>query len=107
MSDWILTFIILSPMIAAILCLLIPAAQGLAYRFVALIGAGLTLPASIWICIYYDRTKAGFQFQQQIPWVPNLGIGYHVGVDGISVVLVLLTAIIITGGVFASWIHKN
>src|SRR5262245_52048488 len=106
MSEWILTFIILSPMIAAIICLLIPA-NGLAYRCVALLGAGLTLPASIWICLNYDRTRAGFQVQQHVPWVPSLGIGYHVGADGTSVVLILLTAIIITGGVFASWTHKN
>src|SRR5256714_1781386 len=107
MSDWILTFIILSPMVAAVLCLLIPAAYGLATRCVALLGAALTLPGAIWLCLNYDRTKAGFQFDQHIPWVPSLGIGYHVAADGTSVVLILLTAIIITAGVFATWTHKN
>jgi NADH-quinone oxidoreductase subunit M len=94
-------------MVAAILCLLIPAANGLLIRCVALAGAAFTLPASIWLCLNYDRTTAGFQFQQHIPWVASIGIGYHVGADGTSVVLILLTAIIITGGVFASWTHKN
>src|SRR5204863_8253695 len=45
--------------------------------------------------------------EQRADWIPTLGISYHVGVDGTSVVLILLTALIITGGVFASWTQKN
>lgn len=107
MTDYILSFVVLTPMVAASILLLLPAAQALAIRVVALVGAGLTLPAAIWICLHYDRSVGGFQFEQRVPWVPSLGISYHVAVDGTSVVLVLLTAIIITGGVFATWTHKN
>src|SRR5262249_54102136 len=105
--DWVLTFIILCPLTTAVILLLIPASQGLLIRLVALVGAGLTLPASIWVSLNYDRNIGGFQFDKQIPWVPQLGIGYHVGADGTSVVLILLTALIITGGVFASWTQQN
>ena len=45
----------------------------------------------------------GLQFLQDIIWVDRLGISYSVGVDGISLPLVLLTAIVIFSGVFASW----
>lgn len=76
-------------------------------RLVALAGAALTLPPSILLCINYDFSTGGFQFAQAIDWVPALGIRYHVAVDGTSAVLVLLTAVIITGGVFASWTQKN
>src|SRR3989442_3904477 len=46
---------------------------------------------------------AGFQFYEKVPLVPPLGISYEVGVDGISLLMVLLTSIIIMAGVFASW----
>src|SRR5579872_4995879 len=107
MTDNILTFIVLCPLTAAIVLLLLPPKQGLLIRLVALAGAALTLPPSIWLCFAYNRATGGFQFEQKLEWIPRLGISYHVGVDGTSVVLVLLTAVIITGGVFASWTQQN
>jgi NADH-quinone oxidoreductase subunit M len=107
MTDYLLTFVILTPLIAATILLLLPTAQGLLIRLVALAGAGLTLPPAIWLCLAYDRTRGGFQFEQNIAWVPDFGIRYHVAADGISVVLILLTALIITGGVFASWTRPD
>ncbi len=106
MSGHLLSFVVLCPIVAAIALLLIPASKGLLIRFVGLAGAGLTLPPAIYITLAYNRAVGGFQFEESVPWVRPLGITYHVGVDGTSVVLVLLTAIIITGGIFASWTQK-
>src|SRR3974390_2236741 len=107
MTQYLLTFIILAPLIAAGVLLLLPAEHGLLIRGVALAGAALTLPPTLWLCLNYDRTAGGFQFAQNIAWVPSLGIHYHVAVDGISLALVLLTSLIITGGVFASWTRPD
>jgi len=107
MTAYLLTFTILCPFLAAIVLLLLPASRGLLIRSVALAGAGLTLPAALWLCAGYDRARGGFQFVQDVLWVPGLGIRYHVAADGISVVLILLTAFIITGGIFASWTRKE
>src|SRR5579871_347395 len=107
MTDYLLTFTILTPLVAAVILLLLPAAQGLLIRLVALAGAALTLPPAVWLCLNYDRARGGFQFGQDLVWVPTLGIRYHVAVDGISVVLILLTALIITGGIFASWTRTD
>jgi NADH-quinone oxidoreductase subunit M len=107
MTQYLLTFIILCPLTATLLLLLLPARLGVLIRIVALLGAGLTLPASIWLCAAYDQAKGGFQFELNLPWIPSLGIGYHVGADGTSLVLLLLTAIIITGGIFASWNQQH
>jgi NADH-quinone oxidoreductase subunit M len=105
--DNLLTFIVLAPLVGCVVLLLLPAHMGLLIRLVALAGAGLTLPPALLLALHYNRGLGGFQFDQRIPWVPSLGISYHVAVDGTSVVLVLLTAIIITGGVCASWTHKH
>jgi NADH-quinone oxidoreductase subunit M len=107
MTDHILSVVILCPLIAAIALLIIPASKYLAIRLIALAGGALTLPPAIWLCVAYDRTVGGFQFTEKLDWVPSLGIGYHVGVDGTSIVLILLTAVIITGGVFASWTRPD
>lgn len=107
MTEYLLSFIILCPLAACVILLLLPPTQGLLIRLVALAGAGLTLPPSLYLCFAYDRAQGGFQFEQRIDWIPSLGITYHVAVDGTSVVLLLLTALIITGGIFASWTQQN
>jgi len=107
MKEWLLTITILAPMIAGIVLLIIPETKGLLIRLIALLGAAITLPVAIWLCISYDKTAGGFQFSQNFAWVPSMGIRYHVAADGISVVLILLTALLITGGVFASWTRKD
>jgi NADH-quinone oxidoreductase subunit M len=107
MTHYLLTFTILAPAIAAVILLLLPESRGLLIRLVALAGGALTLPPAVWLCLSYDRQQGGFQFAQDVAWVPSLGIRYHVAADGISLALILLTAIIITGGVFASWTRPD
>ncbi|NUQ71004.1 MAG: NADH-quinone oxidoreductase subunit M [Chthonomonadales bacterium] len=107
MGGTLLTLTILAPLAASMILLLIPPSRGLLIRIVALVGAGVTLPAAIWLCWRYDLTRGGYQFAQSVAWVPSLGIRYHVAADGISVVLILLTSIIITFGVTASWTQRN
>ena len=58
---------------------------------------------SLWIYVRYDREAAGFQFYEKLPLVPPLGISYQLAVDGMALLMVLLTSIIIFAGVFASW----
>jgi NADH-quinone oxidoreductase subunit M len=101
-----LSFTILCPLIASIVLLLIPRRMTLLVRVTALVGGAATLPVSLWMAFNYNRQLSGFQFAQNIPWIPQLGIRYHLAVDGISLCLIVLTSIIITGGVFASWTQK-
>ena len=51
----------------------------------------------------YDVAKGGMQLVLEIPWVNEFGIKFSLGVDGISLPLILLTSIVIFTGVFASW----
>jgi NADH-quinone oxidoreductase subunit M len=76
-------------------------------RWTAVAGTAVSLAASIWVCWAYDRVAAGFQFREELPLVPALGITYLLAIDGMSALMLLLTSIIIFSGVFASWTIKE
>ncbi len=99
----ILSVIVFTPLIAGMLILLFPAERKSEARVVALAGATFALFLSIWVYFSYDTTAGGYQFVEKIPWLPALGISYHVGVDGINTPLVLLTGIVMFTGVLISW----
>ncbi|MER3404545.1 MAG: NADH-quinone oxidoreductase subunit M [Chloroflexota bacterium] len=99
-----LTTILLAPLVAMLVVLVLPPHQQSAIKVVSAIGAGITLVLSLYIA--YDFLASGltgFQYREQIPWISDLGITYHLGVDGLGMAMVLLTAIVIFTGVFVSW----
>jgi NADH-quinone oxidoreductase subunit M len=98
----ILSNILLTPMLAAVVLFLVPAARVNAIRAIGVVAAAITTVLAIWLFFVYDRQAAGFQFTSKVPWVPSLGIAYQVGVDGISVAMVLLTAIVFLAGALVS-----
>jgi NAD(P)H-quinone oxidoreductase subunit 4 len=67
---------------------------------VALVTFLITVAAYV---VGYDPAQAGLQLSQRIDWVPDLGLGWSVGVDGLSMPLVLLTSFITTLAVLAAW----
>jgi len=102
-----LTAILLCPLVAAVIIMLTPAQNRLAIRLIAMTGAFLALALAILVYLGFDPNATGFQFVQRVDWAPALGITYHVGIDGISLAMVLLTAFIISMGVFATWTTKH
>jgi NADH-quinone oxidoreductase subunit M len=99
----ILSVIVFTPIVAGLLILLFPAELKNEVRVTALAAAVFALLLSIWVYFSYDQTVAGYQFQEFHRWLPALGIGYHVGVDGMSAPLVLLTGVVMFTGVLISW----
>ncbi len=100
----ILSVIAFTPITTGILLLFLPGERKTLIRWVALAAASLALALSLVAYVAYDRTVAGYQFEEgPIDWIPSLGISYHAGVDGISLPLVLLTGIVIFTGVLISW----
>ncbi len=99
----ILSVIVFTPIIAGMLILLFPAERKNEVRVTALAAATFALLLSIWVYFSYDQAAAGYQFQEAHNWLPALGIGYHVGVDGMSTPLVLLTGVVMFTGVLISW----
>jgi len=73
------------------------------YRWVALIVTAVTFFVSLRIIAKFDISVAGPQLWQKVPWIGSLGANYYVGVDGVSVWLVLLTTFLMPISVLASW----
>ena len=99
----VLALVTVTPLVAAVLIMLLGRTRPLGVRVIAVVAATLTLALSLYIYVAYDVAAGGFQFHELYPLVPALGISVELGVDGMSVLMVLLTAIIIFAGVFASW----
>jgi NADH-quinone oxidoreductase subunit M len=99
----VLSVITWAPFVGALLIMFTARRRPLAVRLIALITTGISTALSLWIYVAYDRQAAGFQFYEKLPLVPPLGISYELAVDGISLLMVLLTSVIIFAGVFASW----
>ncbi|HEY3761406.1 MAG TPA: NADH-quinone oxidoreductase subunit M [Verrucomicrobiae bacterium] len=99
----ILTHIFLWPLIGALLLVFVPRNYRVIIRVVAL---AATLASAVLAVIMFCKFvpgAAGFQFEQQIPWVDSLGISYHVGVDGLNVGLILMGAIVAFAATCCSW----
>ena len=99
-----LTAIILLPLIAAFAIPLIPDKEGKTVRWYAL-GVGLLNFA---LTIYavsnqYSFDNSGFQLEETYPWVPQLGLNWSVGMDGLSMPLIVLSGLITTLALLASW----
>src|SRR4030042_5765941 len=99
----LLSVLVFLPMASALALLFFPAGHKRAIRGFALVTAALALALSAAAYFSYDGTAGGYQWETSIPWIPRWGIGYHVGVNGISLPLVLLTGIVMFTGVLVSW----
>ena len=73
------------------------------YRWIALIVTTATFFVSLGVIKGFDISVAGPQLTQKVPWIDSLGANYYVGVDGISVWLVLLTTFLMPISILASW----
>ena len=99
----LLSTIYLLPLLAVLIILFIPEKRQSAIRIVALCCTAAAFALSILLFVVYDRGAGGLHFVERVPWLASMGITYFLGVNGINVTLVLLTGIIITAGVLASW----
>jgi NADH-quinone oxidoreductase subunit M len=98
-----LSLIWLSLVVPTIVIAIIPAAQQEAMRWVGLIFSFVSLLLCVLVFLAYDPARGGFQFVEQLDWMPQLGISYLLGVDGISLPMLLLNGIVIFTGALMSW----
>jgi NADH-quinone oxidoreductase subunit M len=102
MNESILTLILLAPLAGAILVALLPD-RGKLPAWVALLTTLGSFGLSLHLPAHFALDRHGFQFEINRPWIDNPAISYHVGVDGLSLWLVVLVGLLAPVGVVASW----
>jgi NADH-quinone oxidoreductase subunit M len=98
----LLSAIVFTPAIGALLILLVPGTNHRAIRWIALATALVSFGLSV-LLIGYDPGGSEFQFREDLPWIEAFGMRYTLGVDGISIVLVVLTTLLSVVSVIYSW----
>lgn len=102
--DWnILSWTVWMPVIGSIAILLIPREKENVIKITAAVATGLQLWLAILLWMQFDRSSSGFQFQEHLSWIPSFNISYFLGVDGLSMPMVFLTALLSFLCVFVSW----
>jgi NADH-quinone oxidoreductase subunit M len=101
-NNSILTLILLLPLAGTVLVALVPDRFKLP-NWIALLTTLATFGLTLHLPVHFDTTQSGFQFVIDIPWIESPAIHYHVGVDGLSMWLVVLVSLLAPIGVVASW----
>jgi len=107
MQNHILSIILFTPLLGALVLLFVPKENKDAVRWVAnifaLLGFLISLPL---VPLFWDkRFEAGFKFIEGAPsnWIPSIGAGYYIGIDGISFLLIMLTTLLGWISILCSW----
>ena len=90
----LLNYLIAIPAVGAIVVALLPKSRSDLARPVGAMFAAAAGAMSLYLMVSFDAADPGFQFESMQSWIPDLGISWHVGVDGISLWLVVLTGLI-------------
>jgi NADH-quinone oxidoreductase subunit M len=110
MPDFVLgdlSLLLAIPVIGAVVLLLLPRQNTRTLYGCALVFTGLAFLVSLNILNRFDGTQGEMQLLERAPWMRFYGIGYLVGIDGISLFLVLLTTFIMPIAILASWSVKD
>src|SRR3970282_986215 len=103
MESWILSIITFLPLLGIFLILPVSRTKPNLVRQISLGVSALTFLFSLYLYFNFDSSTADFQFVINIPWIKSLGISYFMGIDGISLFLILLTTFLTVVSILSSW----
>ena len=103
MTVGLLTAVTFLPAAGAVAVALVPRHLAMAHRVLGLVVALATLALSLPLWFGFDGDRADFQFAELYRWMPTLGVSYHVGIDGISLLLVVLTTFLTPLALASAW----
>ena len=107
LQEHLLTLILFTPTLAAIAVTMLPSSRERLIRWAAFLASLIPLALSVWLWVAYDATAPGYQFIEKATWYEAIGASYHLGVDGISVPMVLLTTLLTPMSILISWSIKE
>lgn len=99
----LLSIVLLAPLVMSLILCFLPRD---AFKQIRVLSAGAMAVATVctlFAFTNYDTTVGGIQFAEKIPWITDLGVSYYLGVDGISLPMVMLTNVIGLSAIFTSW----
>jgi NADH-quinone oxidoreductase subunit M len=91
------------PLVGALIIVFWPTASASAARWVALFASTASLVFSLIMLLQFDPGVTEMQFTETFQWLPGVGVAYRLGVDGISVLLIVLTTLLSVISIIASW----
>ena len=106
-ANHLLTLILFTPALAAVILLALPREEENLIRWVAFVLSFLPLILSLILWFDFEQAGAGFQFEEKAIWYSAINSSYHVGVDGISLSMVLLTTLLTPLAILASFSIKD
>ncbi len=98
-----LSLLIVIPLLGALVIALVPRRHERALKWIALVTVLVNFAFSIALFAGFRGDTANMQFVERMPWIPQLGIAWYVGVDGLSLLLVLLTTFLMVIAIGGSW----
>jgi NADH-quinone oxidoreductase subunit M len=98
-----LTILWAVPMLCAALVMLIPASGRAAAKWFGLLASVVVLVLVIVLAVQFDPGGEQYQFVENHPWIPSFGTGYILGIDGIALALIVLTAVLVPLLIVAGW----
>ncbi len=104
--DHILSIVLFTPLAGFFVLLFLPSSRPKAIKLWANIAAFAGLAVTLPLVFAFDRTR-DFQFVEKADWIPSVGASYHLGIDGYSLLLVVLTALLGALAMLASWSAVN
>ncbi|MDR7484862.1 MAG: NADH-quinone oxidoreductase subunit M [Armatimonadota bacterium] len=103
MERYLLTLTVFLPLAGGVIILLIPKGGERLMKQVAAAASLLTFLASLWLLVPYEVGRPGMQLVERYLWIPGIGIYYHLGIDGLSLPLIILTTLLSLVSIVYSW----
>jgi len=103
LDSWILTILTFFPMLGVLILLLVDRERQGSIRSIAFVTSLLNAAFSLYVYFNFAADSAAMQFSVNTSWIDSLGISYHLGIDGISLFLVLLTTFLTPLAILSSW----
>ena len=101
-----ITLLTLLPIFGGLLVLAFARSRDLA-KAIGVVFATGALALAVMFCFGLDPATPGMQFEEHHAWAPSLGMAYHVGVDGLGVLMLALSALVVLMSLFASWNNEK
>lgn len=102
-EEHILTLLLAAPLAGALLAVLVPKDKVNGLKVFGIGVSSLAFLLSVYVYVQFDGSVPGFQFLEQVRWIEGLNVSYHVGIDGISLLLVMITTFLTPLSLLASW----